>query len=112
MTQHAAFEEFKPFLPVAELPPGSQRSIAHGFLRILLCHTDEGIFAVLDLCPHALQPLVGAEVAAGMIRCPKHGALFALATGEPRNGITQQRLRTFPVRVRDGQVEIDTAAPR
>lgn len=112
MTQKDMDGGFKPFLPAADLPRGSQRSVAHGFLRILLCHTDEGIFAVLDLCPHALQPLAGAEVSAGMIRCPKHGALFALATGEPRNGITQQRLRTFPVRVRDGQVEIDTAAPR
>jgi nitrite reductase/ring-hydroxylating ferredoxin subunit len=112
MTDQVARENFKPFLAVAELPAGSQRSIAYGFLRILLCHTDDGIFAVLDVCPHALQPLAGAEVTAGTIRCPKHGALFALATGEPQNGVTNQRLRTFPVRVCGGQIEIDTAATR
>jgi nitrite reductase/ring-hydroxylating ferredoxin subunit len=89
-----------------QLPRGAQRSVPLGFKRVLLCHTADGVFAVADLCPHALQPLAGAEIADGIIRCPKHGARFALATGKPQNGVTQHALRVYPVRLAGGQIEI------
>ncbi len=103
-------QAFVPCVALAELPPGSQRSVVCGVLRVLVCHTGEGVFAVRDLCPHALQPLAGGEIVGGLIRCPKHGALFALATGEPENSVTNERLTTFRIRLRHGQIEIATEA--
>jgi nitrite reductase/ring-hydroxylating ferredoxin subunit len=95
------------FLGVEELPLGAQRSIPYRFTRLLFCHTGDGIFAIADLCPHALQPLAGAEISDGVIRCPKHGAQFALATGKPQNGVTPASLRTYPVKVTNGRIWAD-----
>jgi nitrite reductase/ring-hydroxylating ferredoxin subunit len=110
----ASADGFVAVLAQEELPRDSQRSIPLGFSRVLLCHTADGIFAVADLCPHALQPLAGAMIADGSIRCLKHGALFELASGKPQNGVTPHSLRVYPVRLRNGQIEIapGTVQPR
>ena len=96
-------------LAVEDLPPGSQTSVAHGLQRVLLCHASGGIRAVADLCPHALQPLAGSEIIDGAIRCARHGALFDLVTGKPQNGVTPKTLRVYPVRIRDGRIQIAVA---
>ncbi len=106
----AGADGFIDVLAVDDLPPCSQRSVARGFERVLLCHTPAGIHAVADLCPHALQPLAGSEIKDGVIRCAKHGASFDLVTGKPTNGVTLKTLRVFPVRIRDGRIAIDAAA--
>ncbi len=93
-------------LALDDLPSSSQKSVALGFQRVLLCHTPIGIHAVADLCPHALQPLAGSDIKDGVIRCAKHGALFDLSTGKPKNGVTAKTLRVYPVRIRDGRIEI------
>jgi nitrite reductase/ring-hydroxylating ferredoxin subunit len=98
-------------LAVEDLPAGSQRSVPHGFERVLLCHASGTIRAVADLCPHALQPLAGGQVIDGAIRCARHGALFDLVTGKPQNGVTSRVLRVYPVRIRDGRIQIAVADP-
>jgi nitrite reductase/ring-hydroxylating ferredoxin subunit len=107
----ASREGYTDVLALAELPPSSQKSVSHGFQRVLLCHTPAGIHAVADLCPHALQPLVGSEITNGRIRCAKHGALFDLATGKPVNGVTMKNLKLYSVRIRDGRIEIAVTDP-
>ncbi len=107
----AAVEGFIDVLAADDLPPGSQRSVAQGFQRVLLCHTPDGIHAVADLCPHALQPLAGSEIKDGVIRCAKHGAVFDLVTGKSKNGVTDRTLRVYTVRIRDGRIAIAVAAP-
>lgn len=97
---------FVDVLALGDLPPGVQKTILCGFERILLCHTDEGVRAVGDVCPHALQPLAGSAVVGAVIRCAKHGAEFDLATGTPCNGVTGHSLRVYPVRIRDGRIQL------
>jgi len=103
---------FVDVLALADLPPAGQRSVSHGFERVLLCHTADGIRAVADLCPHALQPLAGSAVQGGVIHCAKHGAMFSLITGKPQNGVTHRTLRVYPVRIRDGRIEVGFKTPR
>jgi len=107
----AASDGYLDVLALDDLPPGSQKSVPHGFQRVLLCHVADGVHAVADLCPHALQPMAGSEITGGVIRCARHGALFDLVTGKPQNGVTTQSLRIYPVRIRDGRIEIRVANP-
>jgi 3-phenylpropionate/trans-cinnamate dioxygenase ferredoxin subunit len=104
-------DRFIDVLAVDELPPSSQKSVAYGFQRVLLCHTPRGIHAVADLCPHALQPLAGSDITDGIIRCARHGASFDLATGQPVNGVTNKSLRVYAVTIRDGRIGIAVAGP-
>ena len=98
-------------LALEDLPPGSQKSVPHGFQRVLLCHASGAVRAVADLCPHALQPLAGSEIIDGVIRCARHGALFDLVTGKPQNGVTPKTLRVYPVRIHNGRIQIAVADP-
>jgi 3-phenylpropionate/trans-cinnamate dioxygenase ferredoxin component len=102
----AGGEGFVDVLALADLPEGGQRTVLLGFQRVLLCRSAHGLYAVAGLCPHAFQPLEGGEIRDQSIRCRKHGACFDLSTGAPLNGVTNQRLRTYTVRVRDGRIEI------
>jgi len=96
---------------IDDLPQGSQKSIPRGFERILLCHTADGIHALADLCPHALQPLMGSIISGGAIRCAKHGAEFDLVTGKPRNGVTPRTLKVYPLKVERGRILVGVATP-
>ena len=74
---------FRPALPVAELPPGTLRRVSFGDTDILLAHTDRGICAVDDRCPHMAAPLSIGELDGCVVACPLHKGRFDLASGEP-----------------------------
>ncbi|HEX2063027.1 MAG TPA: Rieske 2Fe-2S domain-containing protein, partial [Acidimicrobiales bacterium] len=40
------------------------------------------------------------------LECPRHGAAFDVRTGDVLTGPAEQRLRSYPVRVEDGVVEV------
>lgn len=102
---------FVPVLPLAELPVGQQCVLRIGLNRILLVHSDAGLFAVQDECPHAFQPMAGGRVRGDVMSCPKHGARFCLRTGESRNPLTKQPLGIYQLRVEDGQIELARPIP-
>ncbi|MCY1369163.1 Toluene 1,2-dioxygenase system ferredoxin subunit [compost metagenome] len=100
-------ERFVDVVGLAALPPGSQHVHQVGLTRVLLCHTDEGrLFAVLDLCPHARQPLAGGALNGSSITCPKHGARFDLESGCPLNGVSKKSLHTLAVRINGERIEV------
>jgi nitrite reductase/ring-hydroxylating ferredoxin subunit len=64
-----------------ELPPGSMRRVTRGDLDILLAHTDEGIVALEDRCPHMAAPLSVGELDGCIVACPLHRGAFDLRDG-------------------------------
>jgi 3-phenylpropionate/trans-cinnamate dioxygenase ferredoxin component len=73
---------------------------------ILLCASDEAIFAIENRCSHADQPLECGRIRLGWINCPAHGARFDLETGEALNPPATAPIRTFPVRVEGERIFI------
>ena len=102
-----AGDGFVDVLALEALAVGGQHVAQLGLRRVLLCRTsDSELHAVSDICPHALQPLAGGEVANGTIRCPKHGARFELCSGKALNAVTKAPLPVHAVRIRDGRIEV------
>ena len=97
---------FQDVLAADALADGAQHVVQIGFRRVLLCRIGEQIHAVADVCPHALQPMAGGEIADGAIRCAKHGARFDLCSGRSLNGVTKTPLPVYRVRVREGRIEV------
>jgi nitrite reductase (NADH) small subunit len=67
---------------------------------------DDGVFAVLDRCPHKGGPLSQGIVFGDRVACPLHNWTIELATGEavaPDVGCA----RRFPVKVEAGIVYVD-----
>jgi nitrite reductase/ring-hydroxylating ferredoxin subunit len=74
---------FREALALADLPQGSLRRVTFGDLDVLLAHTDAGICAVDDRCPHMAAPLSIGRLEGCVVACPLHDGRFDLATGDP-----------------------------
>ena len=70
-------------LDVADLPVGALRRVVVGDLDVLLAHTDSGVFATEDRCPHMSAPLSIGELDGCIVACPLHEGRFDLASGDP-----------------------------
>ena len=78
-------------------------------LPIVVCRDGDTIHALGGVCTHSWALLSGGAVVDGCLRCPLHGALFALATGAVRRGPADRRLGVYPVVVWGGQVYVSTS---
>lgn len=74
---------FEPVLAVGDLPVGVMRRVSRGDLDVLLVHTDQGVFATDDRCPHMSAPLSIGVLDGCIIACPLHEGRFDLASGDP-----------------------------
>lgn len=73
---------FEPVLPIDALPPGSMERITRGDLDILVAHTEQGVVATVDRCPHMSAPLSAGRLEGCVSHCPLHRGAFDLRTGE------------------------------
>lgn len=74
---------FEAVLDVVELPPGTLCRVSRGDLDVLLAHTDDGIVATEDRCPHMSAPLSLGELDGCVVACPLHEGRFDLRSGDP-----------------------------
>lgn len=103
-------ETFVAAFPASELPERNSRIFRFQDHEILVCHAAGGFYAVQNRCSHAESPLDQGRIRRNLISCPLHGMLFDLTTGEPKGRLTRVPLKTYPVRVVDGVVEVDVGA--
>ena len=92
---------------VEDIPPLGARVVRTPTLDIAVFRAaDDRIFALEDRCPHRGGPLSQGIVHGGRVTCPLHDWCIELAAGEavvPDQG----SVRRFPVRITDGQIELD-----
>ena len=93
----------QPLMPLAQLAVGEQQCAQVDGQQLLLCRTENGVYALENRCPHAGFPLQGGLLKDGIIRCPVHGARFKLNDGSPIAG-RLNNVRTFPVEIIDEQI--------
>src|SRR5689334_19540593 len=134
---------YRPMLALGELPLGEMRRVTVGELDVLLVHTERGLFATDDRCPHMSAPLSIGELDGCIVACPLHEGKFDLVSGdtaqmpttggldadgvyhptwspvgkdpkvdppgkkaEARKLTRVRRLRYYPLRIRDGSIEV------
>lgn len=79
---------------------------AHG-VAVCLVRLGAEVFAVHDECTHESVPLSEGDVEDHTIECWRHGSRFDLRTGAVLNLPAVVPVATYPVRVADGQVQVD-----
>jgi len=95
---------------LGELARAGRRIVKLGAKQILLVHSDRGVFACNNRCPHEGYPLMEGTLTEGcVLTCNWHNWKFHLGTGETLVG--GDRLRHYPTRVAAGQVWLDPADP-
>jgi anthranilate 1,2-dioxygenase ferredoxin subunit len=69
------------------------------------------LFALRDKCSHGNARLSDGYIEDGCVECPLHQGLFDIRSGAPRSAPCTVPVRSFPVRVVAGRVEVDVAEP-
>jgi nitrite reductase (NADH) small subunit len=97
--------EFVTVARVEDVPPGSVKTVRAGGEEIALAHVDGGFHATQATCIHLQGPLGEGRLEGPVLTCPWHGWQYDVRTGENEFDLAI-RLRTYPVRVEDGEVKV------
>ena len=97
---------------LAEVPEGELRAFDMAGAHVAVVHVEQELFAIADECPSDLCSLAEGELGRDedSVICPGDGSEFDLRTGEPLEGPAVDPVAVFPVRERDGWIEIRYAA--
>lgn len=97
---------YVPAIAADAVMSGTAAKVVLGSREVLICNWQGRFFAIENRCSHADEALECGRVRNGWISCPAHGARFDLASGAALNPPASQPVRTFPLRVVDGVIEL------
>lgn len=98
---------FERVTSLSEVPEDAAYTATVGRQDIVVVREGEEVFAVEDMCSHAMYPLSEGDVAECRIECSLHGSRFDLRTGKPDALPATEPIATFPVRIDNGDVYVD-----
>ena len=92
----------------SDVPVGEVRVVDANGKSLALGHCDDGTWGAIDnVCTHDGGVLGEGELDECLVECPRHGARFDLVTGEVKALPAVFPVNAYPVRVVDGEVQID-----
>ena len=77
--------------------------------QLCLAKVGGQVYAVIDRCTHADYPLSDGSLDGCEIECALHGAVFDLRDGAVVRDPAVEAVETFPVRVTDGAILVETS---
>ncbi|NEY91816.1 MocE family 2Fe-2S type ferredoxin [Tabrizicola oligotrophica] len=93
--------------PVDDIDPEDLAPFDHAGQSYAIYRDEDGaVFATDGLCTHEHVHLCNGLVMGSQIECPKHNGRFNYKTGAAERLPCVRDLKTHPVRVVDGMVEI------
>lgn len=99
-------EQFFPVFSTDELAPGESKAVEIEGHDILVCNANGDFYAIQNMCTHQRAKMEGGRIRNCFISCPLHGQRFDLRDGSTKGQLTRIPLKTYPVRINDGQVEV------
>lgn len=97
---------------VDNIPPREGRAVQVGHREIALFNLPDGIKAIDNRCPHNQGPLCDGITTGGAVVCPLHGWKVCLDSGRVTRPDLPIKVRTYPVRVEDGVIQIQLTQER
>ncbi|MCC6735290.1 MAG: Rieske 2Fe-2S domain-containing protein [Bauldia sp.] len=93
-------------LDLADLPPGTMKTIDLGGTEVVVANVDGACFAFGGICPHEGGSLGDGELRGAVVTCPWHGARFDVRTGAVIDGYTPEPVPVFEVRTEGEQLRV------
>ncbi|MGH7108645.1 MAG: Rieske (2Fe-2S) protein [Acetobacteraceae bacterium] len=97
---------FHSALALTELPPGRMCCVTVAGREVLICRSRDGVFAVDNICTHALARMNEGRLRGTRVICPLHGASFDVRDGRVLGAPASRPLSSYPVRVVEGMIEV------
>lgn len=98
---------FTRVLGAQDVVEGRPVLVVVGDTEVAVFRVGEEFFAIDDLCSHAEASLVEGDQYEYIIECPRHGGRFDIRTGKAKHFPAFSPVRTFPVKVEDGDLYVD-----
>jgi anthranilate 1,2-dioxygenase ferredoxin subunit len=86
---------------------GEPVAVVAGDRPVAIFRLGDEVFALHDLCTHGHARLSEGFVEDGCVECPLHQGLFDIRSGAPRCAPVIEGVRSYPIRIVDGKVEIN-----
>jgi 3-phenylpropionate/trans-cinnamate dioxygenase ferredoxin subunit len=75
--------------------------------RITLANVAGTLFAIDDTCTHRGCSLGDGKLDGSIVQCACHGSRFDVTSGAVVRGPAEDPVRSYPVHVADGEVQVD-----
>ena len=112
MTTERSTPRFVPVAGEGDIAPGAVMVVGAEGRSFCLARTEDGAWGAIDnICTHDGGTLGEGVIEERCVECPRHGARFDIFTGEVKALPAVFPVNAYPVRVRDGVVEIDLGVP-
>jgi 3-phenylpropionate/trans-cinnamate dioxygenase ferredoxin subunit len=98
-------------VPVGQIEEKSFSAFEVNGTDLVICRFRDEYFAVENMCSHALARFNEGKLRGHRIMCPLHGATFDIRTGACTGAPATRPIRSFPLRIRDGQIEVAVPSP-
>ena len=96
----------------ADVDPADVMQVTLDGVDLAIAGDSDGSWhAISDLCTHGNVSLSDGDVEDGGIECWKHGSVFDLRTGKPRQLPAIQSVSTYALKLEDGSVWVDVDSP-
>jgi len=90
-----------------QIPIGTMKSFLIGLDKVVVCHTNDGFYAVEDICSHDSAPISDGHIdATGHIVCARHGAKFDCQSGEAKTPPAIVGIETFELKIENNEIYI------
>jgi len=92
---------------VDEIPLRRMKSFEIDLVNVVVCHTEEGFFALEDKCSHDFAPISTGRIdRKGQIVCPRHGARFECKTGNVTHPPAIVGIDTYAIKIENDEIYI------
>lgn len=98
--------EFSSVLKTSDLAEGQMKTVDIGGIEIVIANVGGTFCAFGNICPHEEAPLVDGEIDGDAVVCPWHFTRFDMRTGEALDGVTDQPIPVYEVRVENDEVHV------
>jgi len=101
--------EFKLAVNVEYLKPGEIVKVDIGSTPVLVGNVDGEFYALSNICPHSVRPILEhkSSMKDNQVKCPHHGSIFDMATGDLVRGLATECLTKYPVHVEGNRVLVE-----
>ena len=89
---------------VDEIPVGSFKTVELNDESIMVVHTEDGFYALINQCTHDAAPISDGKLIRNEVVCIRHGARFDIKTGAVTRAPALVPLETFEVKVEGDEI--------
>ena len=106
MARDEGSSEWRVVATLDEIDVGQMIAREIADVHIALYNVDGSIFATDNVCTHAYALLTDGWLDDAIVECPLHGGQFNVCTGKAICTPAEVDLKTYPVRIVEGEIEV------